>query len=44
MTEREMELAEKLNKILGAPSEYMSFIDIMEKLVEVIENGRVSNS
>jgi rRNA pseudouridine-1189 N-methylase Emg1 (Nep1/Mra1 family) len=43
MTEREMELAERINKILGVPSEYMTFIDIMEKLVEVIENVRVSD-
>ncbi len=43
MTEKEMKLAEKINEILGAPSEYMSFIDIMEQLVEVIERERVSN-
>ena len=40
MTEREMKLAEKINEILGKPAHYMSFVDIMEALVKVIEDER----
>lgn len=42
MNERDMKLAEKINEILGKPAHYMSFVDIMEALVEVIENERAN--
>jgi hypothetical protein len=44
MNEKEMKLAERVEKILGKDVKYTAMVHIIEELVEVIENGRVSNS
>jgi hypothetical protein len=44
MTEREMELAKRASEILGKDVIRMNLNDIIDELMAVIENGRVSNA
>jgi hypothetical protein len=41
MTEKEMEVMNRVNEVLGRPSGYMNLIDIIEALLEVIEDSKL---
>jgi hypothetical protein len=42
LSKKELELIERVTVILGENAKYSNLVDIIERLVEVIENVRIS--